>query len=264
MPTRDEERMAAGIAEQIAGQVAARSSGWVRIVALIVVAVLGVFLSGAYLGTGGFNNGNPNNTGNTGNFNGNNNNTNNGNFNGNNGNNNNTNNGNTGNNGIGGLGGNGNNGAAIPTLVTNPGTVQFGVQLKQSGCRVNGALADMACTPGDIITTATKEQICVSGYSSSVRNVPTSEKDQVYASYGIASRTTGEYEVDHLVSLELGGSNDISNLWPEAASPTPGFHEKDQVENYMHAQVCAGAISLHDAQIQIATNWLAVWQQMGH
>jgi hypothetical protein len=95
-----------------------------------------------------------------------------------------------------------------------------------------------------------------------VRNVPTSEKNQVYAEYGIKTRTTGQYEVDHLVSLELGGSNDIANLWPEAASPKPGFHEKDKVENYLHDQVCSGAIPLKQAQIEIATNWLAAYQRM--
>ena len=108
----------------------------------------------------------------------------------------------------------------------------------------------------------TKEQICIPGYASSVRNVPVSEKDQVYAEYGITHHLAGQYEVDHLVSLELGGSNDIANLWPEAASPTPGFHEKDKVENYLHDQVCAGAISLQSAQQEIATNWLAVYNTM--
>jgi hypothetical protein len=67
-----------------------------------------------------------------------------------------------------------------------------------------------------------------------------------------------------LISLELGGSNDIANLWPEAASPTPGFHQKDQVENYLHDQVCAGKISLSEAQEEIATNWLTVYQQMNN
>jgi hypothetical protein len=105
-------------------------------------------------------------------------------------------------------------------------------------------------------------QICTPGYSSSVRNVSTATKDHVYASYGILTHTTGEYEVDHLVSLELGGSNDISNLFPEAAEPRPGFHEKDAVENYLHAQVCNGAVPLLQAQQEIATNWLAVYQQM--
>jgi len=104
--------------------------------------------------------------------------------------------------------------------------------------------------------------VCKPGYASSTRNVPQSEKNQVYAEYGITSHTTGQYEVDHLVSLELGGSNDISNLWPEAASPKPGFHEKDKVENYLNSQVCSGAISLQQAQVEISTNWLGVYQSM--
>jgi hypothetical protein len=62
----------------------------------------------------------------------------------------------------------------------------------------------------------------------------------------------------------LGGSNDITNLWPEAASPTPGFHPKDKVENYLHEQVCKGAMSLGQAQSLITTNWLAVYTSMGN
>ena len=141
-------------------------------------------------------------------------------------------------------------------------TANFGVQTKTSGCQVHNALPDSACTPGAILATGTKDAICKSGYAKSVRNVPDSEKDQVYAEYGIKSHAPGQYEVDHLVSLELGGSNDIANLWPEAASPKPGFHEKDKVENYFHDQICSGAISLQQAQQEIATNWLSVYNQM--
>lgn len=153
-------------------------------------------------------------------------------------------------------------GCATTATDTTSAQHQFGVQAKTSGCQVQGALPDPDCTPGAIFSDATTDKICVSGYASSVRNVPTSEKDQVYAEYGITSHYSGQYEVDHLVSLELGGSNDISNLWPEAANPTPGFHQKDQVENYLHDQVCSGKIALHDAQVEIATNWLQVYQQM--
>ena len=155
-------------------------------------------------------------------------------------------------------------GSSSTATVTSSGNPQFGKQTKTSNCAAHGGLADSACTPGAIFPNATVQQICKSGYSSSVRNVPTSEKDQVYAEYGITHHSTGQYEVDHLVSLELGGSNDIANLWPEAASPTPGFHQKDQVENYLHDQVCSGALSLKDAQDEIATNWLAVYNNMSH
>jgi hypothetical protein len=149
----------------------------------------------------------------------------------------------------------------IPTPTVNvPAT--WGKQTKTSGCQVNGPMQDLACTPGAIIPNVTKSDICVSGYARSVRNVPDSEKNQDYAEYGITHHTTGQYEVDHLISLELGGSNDISNLWPEAASPTPGFHEKDKVENYLHDQVCSGAVSLQQAQIEISTDWLSVYNSM--
>jgi hypothetical protein len=49
---------------------------------------------------------------------------------------------------------------------------------------------------------------------------------------------------------------------PEAAAPPPGFHEKDQVENYLHDQVCSGRMNLIDAQRAIATNWLDVYQHL--
>lgn len=148
------------------------------------------------------------------------------------------------------------------TASTSTSTPKWGVQTKTSGCQVRGPLQDLACTPGDIFPSATKSVICKSGYAGSVRNVPTSEKNQVYAEYGITHHSAGQFEIDHLISLELGGSNDISNLWPEAASPKPGFHEKDKVENYLHDQVCSGAVSLQQAQTEIATNWLAVYNQM--
>ncbi|GLV53683.1 hypothetical protein KDH_05350 [Dictyobacter sp. S3.2.2.5] len=124
-------------------------------------------------------------------------------------------------------------------------------------------MQDKQCTPGAIFPNATAKQICKSGYSKSVRNVPVSVKNEAYSEYGITHHTTGQYEVDHLISLELGGSNDIANLWPEAASPKPGFHQKDAVENYLHSQVCSGKMDLRTAQTKIATDWLSVYKQMG-
>lgn len=148
-------------------------------------------------------------------------------------------------------------------LASTPTSKQvLGVQTKFSNCVVHGALPDSDCTPGAIITSATKEQICVAGYSKSVRNVPKSEKDHVFEEYGVVMRSPGEYEVDHLISLELGGSNSIANLWPEAADPRPGFHEKDRFENYLHENVCSGKISLQEAQYEIAHDWLLYWSKV--
>jgi hypothetical protein len=85
-----------------------------------------------------------------------------------------------------------------------------------------------------------------------VRNVPPSLKRAVYAAYGIKSHVPGSYEVDHLISLELGGSNSIANLWPEIS---PGYHQTDGIENRLHAAVCAGKVGLRVAQRQIARDW---------
>ena len=118
---------------------------------------------------------------------------------------------------------------------------------------------DATLTPGAELT-QNAAIVCASGYASSVRNVPTSEKKHVFEEYGLAyPEPAGSYEVDHFISLELGGSNDIANLWPEPAEPKPGFHEKDKVEDYLHQQVCAGNMSLAEAQREISTDWYAVY-----
>ncbi len=133
---------------------------------------------------------------------------------------------------------------------------------KQSGCHVNGPLPDRRCSPGAIYADATLGMICRPGYSKRVRNVPESEKAAVYAEYGIPRDHYGRpYEVDHIVSLELGGSNDISNLYPEAAAdPSPGFHVKDRLENRLHELVCAGKLKLAAVQREIARNWVALYE----
>ena len=115
-------------------------------------------------------------------------------------------------------------------------------------------------TPGAILT-ADASKLCMPGYSSTVRNVSTATKKQVYAEYGLNyPQPTGSYEVDHFISLELGGSNDITNLWPEPASPTPGFHQKDQFENFEHEQICKGIITVQEAQRRMVTDWYYYYQ----
>ena len=73
----------------------------------------------------------------------------------------------------------------------------------------------------------------------------------------------GDYEEDHLISLELGGHpTDPKNLWPEPFEPRPGAREKDEVENYLHRRVCEGSIRLGDAQRAIVSDWYRVYLQM--
>ena len=121
-------------------------------------------------------------------------------------------------------------------------------------------LPDPKLTSGDTVPGATAADVCTPGWASEHRHVTEGMRDQVYTEYG---RTRGPdcCEVDHLIPLELGGSNDMKNLWPEPSAPQPGYHEKDQLENELHAMVCSGKISLADAQNCISTNWVKCWQQ---
>lgn len=122
-------------------------------------------------------------------------------------------------------------------------------------------LPDPAKTPGDTLA-VTARDVCTRGYARKVRDVPSSVKRAAYARYGITHHAPGDYEVDHLISLELGGSNSLRNLWPESYRTQPwNARVKDAVENRLHADVCAGRISLHDAQQAIAHDWIAAYRR---
>jgi hypothetical protein len=105
------------------------------------------------------------------------------------------------------------------------------------------------------------DDICTPDYSKKVRNVPTSVKRRVFQEYGIISHEPGKYEVDHLISLELGGSNSIKNLWPESYRGQKNAHVKDRLENRLHRLVCSGGLDLKTAQQEIAKDWLAAYRK---
>lgn len=116
---------------------------------------------------------------------------------------------------------------------------------------------DPRCTPGAIDRAVTKENIdqtiCKSGYTATVRppvSITSKFKMKTKIWYGMPTNVAGEY--DHLIPLELGGSSDTRNLWVE---PGPIPNPKDKVENRLHKMVCAGSLSLIQAQEEIASDW---------
>ena len=122
-------------------------------------------------------------------------------------------------------------------------------------------LPDSKLTPGDTLD-VTLADIQVRGYSAKVRDVPVAVKRQVYASYGIQHWEKGEYEVDHLISLSLGGSNSTRNLWPQSYLTEPwNAHTKDQLEYKLLQLVRSGQVDLHTAQQEMAKNWIAAYKK---
>jgi hypothetical protein len=140
-----------------------------------------------------------------------------------------------------------------------------------SACHIlNGGLPDPICTPGAINPSVTqdniKNTICVPGYSRTVRppvSYTTPLKIKLMQSYGFTD-SRSNYELDHLVSLEIGGNpTDVRNLWPEPGYGQYNFHIKDRFENYLHKQVCNGSKRLSEAQKEIATDWISNWKNAG-
>ena len=117
---------------------------------------------------------------------------------------------------------------------------------------------DPNMTPGVFISDATVDKICVKGYSSQVRHVTDGQKNEVFREYNI-QRDGENYEVDHLISLELGGSNDTKNLWPQSYHGIWGARVKDGLENKLHELVCDGKVSLRDAQYDISHDWIKAY-----
>ncbi len=156
------------------------------------------------------------------------------------------------------------NTTVAPSVSISPKPTQtvLGVvqSVSSSKCHTDGILPDPNCTPGAIDVNVTQENlfqtICVKGYTATVRpsvNYTNKLKRQQIIDYGYTDTNMRDYEEDHLISLELGGSpSDPKNLWPEpGASP----NSKDKIENICHQKVCSGQISLNEAQKQISTNW---------
>ena len=125
--------------------------------------------------------------------------------------------------------------------------------------QADGMLPDPRCTPGAINPDVTQDNlqqtICRSSWTRTIRPpVSYTEplKRRLMADYGDLD-SPANYELDHLISLEWGGSpRDPANLWPESY---PAARDKDRAENRLHELVCAGQISLQDAQQRIATDW---------
>lgn len=127
-------------------------------------------------------------------------------------------------------------------------------------------------TPGSINPNITQanigQNICNKNWSTKSIRPPSSYttalKIKQIQQYGFADTKTADFEEDHLISLELGGNpTDPKNLWPELYLPKPGAREKDHLENYLHAQVCAGKMTLAEAQKAISTDWYSTYQKVG-
>lgn len=130
--------------------------------------------------------------------------------------------------------------------------------------KANGTLPDPKCTPGVFNPAVTQrtinKTICVSGWTATVRppvSVTEPIKFSLMKKYG-RTDSVRNYELDHLIPLELGGSPaSIKNLWPEPRSGEFGSYSKDGWENKLKREVCNGTLKLAAARkIMAKGTWI--------
>jgi hypothetical protein len=112
--------------------------------------------------------------------------------------------------------------------------------------------ASWTLTPGALNAAVTqaniRDTICVHGWTGTIRPATSYTNELKRAgmqAYGLTG-SPGDYQEDHLISLELGGDPiDPRNLWPE---PYPRAADVDRIENELNGEVCSGKLTLAEAQ----------------
>jgi hypothetical protein len=119
-------------------------------------------------------------------------------------------------------------------------------------------------TNPDVTQDNIQTTICKSGFTGTIRpsvSYTNKLKKEQMQKYNLPGKPS-DYEEDHLISLEIGGSpTDPNNLWPETYAGEWGARKKDRIENKLHKMVCSNDISLRDAQIAISTNWIDAYKK---
>lgn len=111
-------------------------------------------------------------------------------------------------------------------------------------------------TPG-LASLSDPHAICSTKWGKDERHVTPKMKRQICAEYRAKNCPGKGWEIDHLVSRELGGADDARNLW---AQPAPSYHQKDVLENLLHRKLCARQISLEQARSCLTNGWWGCYQ----
>ena len=175
--------------------------------------------------------------------------------------------------------------STVPVVTSSPepaSTIQPPVSSPPTDHSVKNGYAAVPrrdLTPGAIDGRVTQENIhdtiCTDGWVDANMPPPsymTPTKTKQIAAYGYTTYAIDDFDLDHLVPLELGGDpTALANLWPQPwesqqAKLVPrgwGAETKDRLEARLHDAVCAGRMSLTDARTAIAGDWIVVANQAG-
>ncbi len=126
-----------------------------------------------------------------------------------------------------------------------------------------GALPIPALTPG-ATAHVTADDLCA-GRGPVKEEIAPAVRQAVLRDYGMDGLPDSDYELDYLITPELGGSADRRNLWPERyGARVWNARVKDQLELLLPSLVCRGAVDLSTAQRDIAVDWIAAYKKYFH
>ena len=115
-------------------------------------------------------------------------------------------------------------------------------------------------TPGSVLPVGVDE-ICAGGVTG-VPAVAAPVPRQVFEAYGVDYRRAAEYELDFLITPELGGAADPRNLWPQPyRAGVWNAYVKDELERELQDLVCRGTLDLATAQRELANDWIAAYKR---
>jgi hypothetical protein len=110
-------------------------------------------------------------------------------------------------------------------------------------------LPDRKLTPGKIA----RRQADRKGVSESMER-------KIFARYGIPWTRRSEFKIDHLIPTELGGADDIDNLWPQSVNVRPyNARRKEQLTQRFLALIAEGRMNLAQAQEEIRQDWISAF-----
>ena len=120
------------------------------------------------------------------------------------------------------------------------------------------AHADSEILNADVSQDTIDRTICVIGYTASVRpaaSYTNGVKAMLLKRAGLAHSDSSAYQLDHTLPLGLGGHpRKLANL---RLQPIHEAKRKDRIERKLQCLVCAGQLSLADAQHDILNDWQA-------
>ena len=140
-------------------------------------------------------------------------------------------------------------------------TVRYEIPLLgQSLFIERGALPMSSFTPG-VASVVSADRICAQTPRVAPA-IPPAMRLQVLRDYGMEHVPQDQYELDYLITPELGGMTDRRNLWPEPYGLRSwNAHAKDSLENLLPRLVCSGRIDLATAQHEMASNWIGAYKK---